>query len=324
MRILVIGGTRFVGRATVEEAVARGHEVTIFHRGQTEPEGLPEVEHLHGDRDGGLGLLAGRGWDAVLDTSAYHPRAVRELAEALGEAAGHYTLVSTVSVYGDGTPQGADERTPITQPPFPETEEITFGTYGPLKAACEQAAREAFGERCLIIRPGYIVGPYDTTDRFTSWVRRVARGGEIAAGGPPELPLQMIDVRDLAEFMLGRIEARDSDLYVAVGPGRTLTWGETLETAREVSGSDARFTWIDLAFADEQLGDERGMLLPMWDPDEPAFLAFDASHARAAGLRHREPAETIEATLRWDRERGQPPLSAGLDPDRERELLAAL
>ena len=320
MKLLVIGGTKFVGRASIEHAVEQGHEVTIFHRGQTEPEGLPDVEHVHGDRDGGLDVLAGRSWDAMLDTSAYHPRAVRELGAALDGAVGHCSLVSTISVYAE-IPDGADEASPIAQPPFPDTEEVTWGTYGPLKAACEQAAREAWGERCLIVRPGYIVGPHDPTDRFTYWLRRVSQGGEMIAGGPPQMPLQYIDVRDLAAFLVERTEARDGGLYVAVGPGAPTTWGETLETAREVAGSDASFAWIDQAFADQQLGEQRPMLLPMWDPDEVAAHRMSPARAVAAGLHHRPIAETFAATMEWDAARGTPPLQAGLDSQREEELL---
>jgi nucleoside-diphosphate-sugar epimerase len=322
MKLLVIGGTKFVGRASIGYAVEQGHEVTIFHRGQTEPEGLPDVEHVHGDRDGGLDALAGRSWDAVLDTSAYHPRAVRELAEALDGSAGHYSLVSTISVY-DEIPDGADEDTPIAQPPFPDTEEVTWGTYGPLKAACEAAARETWGERCLILRPGYIVGPYDPTDRFTYWLRRVSTGGQMIAGGPPDMPLQFIDVRDLAAFLIDRSAARDPGLYVAVGPGSATTWGEVLETARQVAGSDASFTWIDQGFADAKLGEGRAMQLPMWDPDEVSAHRMSPARAVAAGLHHRPMAETFAATMEWDAARGTPPLNAGLDPEREQELLRA-
>ena len=184
MKLLVIGGTRFVGRAFVEQAVRHGHDVTVFHRSASEPEGFPSVEHLHGDRDGQLGLLRRHSWDAVLDTCAYVPRAVREASAVLRDVAGHYTLVSTLSVHPDDMPAGSTERAVTYQAPFPQTETVTDETYGPLKVACEQAAQEAFGNRCLIIRPGYIVGPHDPSDRFTFYLRRVAGGGEMALRGP--------------------------------------------------------------------------------------------------------------------------------------------
>jgi 2'-hydroxyisoflavone reductase len=212
VKILVVGGTKFVGRAFVEEAIRRGHDVTVFHRGSTEPNGFPNVRHLHGDRDGGLDALAGTRWDAALDTCAYIPRLVRELASVIGDTLDHYTFVSTLSVLGDPIPAGATEETPVFGPPFPDTEDITNETYGPLKVACEVEARTAFADRLLIIRPGYIVGPYDPTDRFTYWARRPAAGGEMLAPGPPDAPFQVVDARDLGAFMLDRIEAGDAEL----------------------------------------------------------------------------------------------------------------
>ena len=176
-----MGGTRFVGRAFVELAVGHGHDVAVFHRSVSEPDDFPSVEHLHGDRDGQLGLLRGRSWDAVLDTCAYFPRAVRETAAVLGDAAGHYTLVSTLSVHPDDMPAGSTERAAVHEPPFPQTETVTAQAYGPLKVACEHEARAAFADRCLIVRPGYIVGPHDPSDRFTFYLRRAAGGGEMAA-----------------------------------------------------------------------------------------------------------------------------------------------
>jgi 2'-hydroxyisoflavone reductase len=178
VQLLVIGGTRFVGRAFVEQAVCRGHDVTVFHRTASEPAGFPSVEHLHGDRDGQLGLLGGRSWDAVLDTCGYVPRVVREASAALRDFAGHYTFVSSLSVHPDDMPAGSTEQAPTHQPPFPQTETVTVESYGPLKVACEREAMAAFGDRCLIIRPGYIVGPHDPTDRFTFYLRRAAAGGE--------------------------------------------------------------------------------------------------------------------------------------------------
>jgi 2'-hydroxyisoflavone reductase len=167
VKILVIGGTRFFGRAFVEAAAARGHEVAVFHRGEAEPEGLTDVEHVHGDRKAGLDALRGRSWDAALDTWAFVPREVRELALTLQAAVGHYTLVSSLSIHPDDLPVGATEATPTYQPPFPDIEEVTEETYGLLKVATEQEAATAFHDRLLVIRPGYIVGPHDPTDRFT-------------------------------------------------------------------------------------------------------------------------------------------------------------
>jgi 2'-hydroxyisoflavone reductase len=322
VNLLVIGGTRFFGRAFVENAAGAGHEVTVFHRGESEPEGYPKVEHVHGDRKRGLESLRGRSWDAALDTYAFVPREVRELAVALGEAIGHYTLVSSLSVHPDDLPVGSIEETPTHQPPFPDTEEVTEDTYGPLKVATEREAMAAFAGRLLVIRPGYIVGPNDPTDRFTYWVRRAAAGGEMLAPGPPDAPIQGIDARDLAAFVLDRIEAGDTATYGVVGPGEPATTADLLGSARSAGDADTTFTWVDPEFL-LALGDERESWLPMWHPHLPGFHAYDAGKARAAGLRPRPFADTVADTLAWDSERGSPALKAGLPAEKERELLAA-
>lgn len=322
MKLLVIGGTRFVGRAFVEQAVRHGHDVAVFHRSVSEPEDFPSVEHLHGDRGGDLRLLRGRSWDAVLDTCAYIPRAVREASAVLAAAAGHYTLVSTLSVHPDDMPAGATERAAIHRSPFPQTEMVTDETYGPLKVACEHEANAAFGNRCLIIRPGYIVGPHDPSDRFTFYLRRAAGGGEMAAPGPPDAPLQVIDVRDLAGFMLGRIEAADSGVFGAVGPGERIVMRDVLETARGVADADTTFTWVSEGFLDA-VGDQAQEWFPMWEPRFPGVHTYDAAKAVAAGLRCRPFAETVADTLAWDQERGQPDLRTGLSTEMETELLAS-
>jgi len=320
VQLLVIGGTRFAGRAFVEQAVRRGHDVAVFHRSVSEPEDFPAVEHLHGDRDGQLGLLRGRSWDAVLDTCAYVPRAVREASAVLQDAAGHYILVSTLSVHPDDMPAGSTERAATHQPPFPQTETVTDQTYGPLKMACEHAATTAFADRCLIIRPGYIVGPHDPSDRFTFYLRRAANGGEMAAPGPPDAPLQVIDARDLAAFMLGRIEAADSGVFGVVGPGERIVMRDMLDTARDVAAADTTFTWVSEEFLDAA-GDQAQEWFPMWEPQFPGAHTYDAAKAVAAGLRCRPFAQTVADTLAWDQQRGQPDLRTGLGAAAERELL---
>jgi 2'-hydroxyisoflavone reductase len=320
MRILSIGGTRFFGRAFVEEAARRGHEVTVFHRGESEPVDFPDVEHVHGDRNAGVEILEGRSWDAVLDTWAFVPREVRELAAAIGDRVGHYTLVSSLSVHPDDLPVGATEDTPTHQPPYPETEDVTDETYGPLKVACEVEAAAAFAERLLVIRPGYIVGPHDPTDRFTYWVRRAATGGEMLAPGPPDASIQGIDARDLGVFVVERIEASDTDTYGVVGPAEPATTVSVLESARSAGGADTTFVWADQEFV-LGLGERRETWFPMWHPHLPGFHTYDAGKATAAGLRPRLFHETIADTLAWDRQRGLPPLEAGMTPEKERELL---
>ena len=291
MKVLVLGGTRFVGRAFVELAVGHGHEVAVFHRSVSEPDDFPSVEHLHGDRDGQLGLLRGRSWDAVLDTCGYVPRVVREATAVLRDVAGHYTLVSTLSVHPDDMPAGATERAALHQPPFPQTETVTDQTYGPLKVACEYAATTAFGDRCLIIRPGYIVGPHDPSDRFTFYVRRAAAGGEMAAPGPPDAPVQVIDVRDLAAFMLGRIEAAAGGVFGVVGPGEPIVMRDVLATARDAAAAHTTFTWLSQEFL-EAAGDQAQQWFPLWEPQFPGVHTYDAAKAVAAGLRCRPLADT--------------------------------
>lgn len=318
MKLLVIGGTHFVGRAMVEEAVARGHDVTVFHRGPAEPGGFPEVEHLHGDRDGGLDPLRGRWWDAAIDTCGYVPRVVGDSARLLTTMVSSFVFISTLSVYPNDAPAGGTEETPTHSPPFPETEEITAESYGPLKVACELEAQGAFTGRCLVIRPGYIVGPHDPTDRFTYWVRRASVGGRMLAPGPRDQPLQVLDVRDLGAFTLDRMEEGRDDVFGVVGPREHLTWGEALPAIVEACGAGTELTWVDAPFLQARVREEDGEL-PLWDIDYAGLHGFDASKAIAAGLHHRPLAETIADTLAWDRGRG--PLKVGLTPERERDLL---
>jgi len=327
MKLLVIGGTEFVGRAVVESAAARGHEITVFHRGTTEPADMPTVEHVHGHRDGGLGALAGRAWDVTLDTCAYVPRQVREVVQTLADAVGHYGFVSTLSVYPDDMTSGSTERSPVHEPPYPdtdETEDVDDQTYGPLKVACEEEALRGFPGRCLIVRPGYIVGPHDPTDRFTYWVRRATQGGEMLAAAPPDEALQVVDARDLGAFTLDHLEARTADVFGVVGPGTPLTWEAFLLAAGEAAETRPDPIWVGGDFLRRELGEDTSGALPLWDPGYPGVHRFDASKAVAAGLRHRPIAETIADTLAWDRGRGSDgPMGAGLTPERERELLAA-
>jgi 2'-hydroxyisoflavone reductase len=320
VRLLVIGGTHFVGRALVEDAVTRGHYVTVFHRGPAEPEGFPKVEHVHGDRDGGLDPLRGRTWDVAIDTCGYVPRVVRDSARLLSNAVASFIFISTLSVYPDHAPAGGTEETPTHQPPFPDTEEITAESYGPLKAACELEAQNAFPGRCLVVRPGYIVGPHDPSDRFTYWVRRAASGGRMLAPGPMEQPLQVVDVRDLGAFTLDRMEEGRDDVFGVVGPREPLNWGEALTAVVKAGRGSTKLVWVDAPFLQARVKEEDGEL-PLWDIDYPGLHSFDAGKAIAAGLRHRPIAETIADTLAWDRGRGV--LKAGLTPERERELLQA-
>lgn len=326
MNLLFIGGTVFLGRHMVEAALARGHTVTLFNRGEHNPELFPEAEKLRGNRDGGLEVLEGRRWDAVIDPSGYVPRVVGASARLLAGAAGHYTFISSLSAYKLPYDGVLDESAPVETLPEDkrETEEITGETYGALKVLSEQAAEQAFAGRALIIRPGLIVGPHDPSDRFTYWPVRVARGGEVLAPGNPERPVQFIDVRDLAVWIITLVEARATGIYNATGPQAPLSMRTLLETCRAVSGSEARFTWVDEAVLLEHKV-EAYTELPLWVPAEAKdFDRFDSSKAFASGLTVRPLADTIRATLDWDSTR--PPDQKrrnGLSAEREAALLRA-
>jgi 2'-hydroxyisoflavone reductase len=325
MKLLVFGGTQFVGRHLVRTALGRGHQVTLFNRGRTNPGLFPEAERIQGDRRDDLSKLEGGRWDAVLDVNGYVPRVVRAAAEKLRGAAGFYTFISTVSVYADKETRGLHEGSPLAAPKPEEegSEEITSDSYGWLKAGCERAVEEAWPDRSLLVRPGLVVGPHDPTGRFPYWPWRVARGGEVLAPAGPDHPLQLIDGRDLAEWTIRSIEEGRTGPFTATGPDRPLTFGELLETCREVSegaGSTARFTWVAEAFLLER-GIEDFRDLPLWiaGPEAAGFYGFDNRKAVASGMTFRPLAETVRDTLAWLAESEEPP--ARLPPEREAELL---
>jgi 2'-hydroxyisoflavone reductase len=319
VRLLVLGGTKFLGRAAVEGALARGHEVTLFNRGETNPKLFPEAEKLRGDRAVDLGELQGRTWDVVLDPSGFVPGIVRASAELLADVAEHYLFISSISVYASLAAVN-DEYSPLAQlGDMPDDRMLEdYSNYGPLKALCEQAVAETFGERHAVVRPGLIVGAHDQTGRFTYWPHRVARGGEVLAPAPPERKVQFVDVRDLGSWLVDLLERRATGTYNATHPGRA--WGELLETCREVAGSDATFTWVPDSFLVEREVGE-WMELPMWiqSPDEAGIHQADVSRAMAAGLTFRPLEETVRDTLELARTTDD----AGLSPEREKELLAA-
>jgi 2'-hydroxyisoflavone reductase len=326
MKILIIGGTIFLGRHLVDAAGERGHEVTLFNRGQHNPDLFPEVEKLRGDRDGGLDALRGRRWDAVIDTCGSFPRVVRASAELLADAVGHYTFISSMSVYADLAAPGSDERSPVGIIADETVEEVTGETFGPLKALCERAVEAAMPGRALIVRPGLIVGPHDPSNRFTYWPHRVAQGGDVLAPDGPAHPARFIDARDLAAWTLRMIESGATGTYNARGPNETLTFGELLDTCKAITGSNARFVWVDEQFL-LNAGVTPYTEMPLWIPNLPeraGFYSVNSGKAIAAGLTFRPIAETIRDTLAWDAT--QPPDAprpSGLRPERERALLAA-
>jgi 2'-hydroxyisoflavone reductase len=325
-RLLVLGGTHFLGPAFVEAARARGHAITLFNRGRSHPELFPDVEKLVGDRDGKLDALKGRTFDAVLDTSGYVPRHVRDSATLLAGAVERYLFVSTISVYADMS-RPVDESSPVGQLKAP-TESISDGAYGPLKALCESAAEEAMPGRVCVVRPGLIVGPRDATDRFTYWPVRLARGGEVLAPGAPTDPVLYIDVRDLAQWMVLLLERGTTGTFNALGPAGRFGIGDLVEGCRKAVGGDAKVTWVDASFLEKH--DVRGWTdLPVWTPSTgpTAFMGrISRSRAVAAGLTFRPIAETARDTVAWWRtlpeERRTRPVN-GLAPDAERKVLQA-
>jgi len=326
MKLLILGGTSFLGRHLADLALAAGHAVTLFNRGQTNPDLFPQAEHLTGDRDGNLNALRGRSWDAVIDTCGYVPRLVRDSAELLKDAVEHYTFISTISVYAEPITPGSDESAPVIALADPTVEAVTGETYGGLKVLCEQAVDAALPGRVLHVRSGLIVGPNDPTDRFTYWPVRVAMGGEILAPGKPEQPTQFIDVRDLSAWTLRMTEARHAGLYNVTGPAETMTLGALLQVCQQVSGSEMRVTWVDDDFL-VQNDVAPFSELPLWIPGAyNALQMVNLSKVLATGITYRPLADTVADTLRWNATRvpaeGDRP-RAGMMQERETTLLAA-
>jgi 2'-hydroxyisoflavone reductase len=328
MRILIIGGTIFLGRALVDAVLLRGHQLTLFNRGQTNPSLYPEVEKLVGDRKVDLAALKGRRWDAVIDTCGYLPSVVALSAAALADSVEHYTFISTESVYASPLQPGLDETAPVGKLEDETVEEITGEAYGPLKALCEQAVESALPGRTLVVRPGLIVGPYDASDRFTYWPWRVAQGGRVLAPGRPERGVQFIDVRDLAAWIIQLVEARQTGVFNADGRPGEVTMAALLETCKAASGSDAQFVWAgDEFLTRNNIG--AWMEMPLWipenDPDASGFFSISVAWAVQAGLSHRPLHVTVADTLAWARTRpADYAWRAGLSREREAELLNKL
>ncbi len=328
LTVLVIGGTGFLGPHTVRRLQERGHTVTLFNRGRTNPQLFPDVEKLRGDRKTDLKALEGRKWDAVIDPSAYIPADVTRSATLLAPNVAQYLLISTISVYKALDKPGLDESAPLATLKDPTVEQVTGETYGGLKVLCEQAAAKALPGRTTVIRPGLIVGPGDTTDRFTYWPVRVARGGEVLAPNSPSDFVQCIDVRDLANFVVHCLETRTMGTYNADAPQASLTIGRLLDTCKAVSKSDATFVWLPKAFMEAHKV-RPWSDMPVWLPAEGDTAGegqVSVKAAMARGLAHRPLAETVRDTLAyvetWPAER-KAKLKAGLSPEREREVLAA-
>jgi 2'-hydroxyisoflavone reductase len=324
MRLLVLGGTVFLGRHIVDSALRRGHTVTTFNRGSHQ--NLREqahVEKLFGDRAVDLSALRGRKWDAVIDTCCFNKDQASLSIEALKQSVDSYCLVSTVSVYKSTSQRGTSESAEIL---YSETLANPKGnTYGAQKGDCERLLQTELDRKALIIRPGLIVGPYDPTDRFTYWPSRVARGGTVLAPGRPDRAVQFIDARDLAEWVVTMSEQKAVGIYNATGPDYELTMQSLLNACKSLTQSQARFAWIDDATLVAN-GAGPWMELPLWipetDPDSRGFLAIDCSKAQKAGLRYRPLEQTISDTYAWDQTRSlELARKAGLTRPRELELV---
>jgi 2'-hydroxyisoflavone reductase len=320
VKILILGGTKFLGRAAVDAALERGHEVTLFNRGETNPELFPDVEKLRGDRTADLSGLDGRRWDGVIDPSGYFPAVVRRSAEALSDSVGRYVFVSSVSVYADFS-EGPREDSPRAElaEGHPVDEMLPeYENYGSLKALSEDVVWDVFGDRATIVRPGLIVGPHDPTGRFTYWPHRVARGGEVVVPAPPERTVQFVDARDLGAWLVELLERDEGGAFNATRSG--VSWSELVESAATVSGADAEPVWIPDEFLLEQEVGE-WMELPMWlaDPEWVGMNQADVARAEAAGLVHRSLEDTVRGTL----DEAGTTDDAGLKPERERDLIEA-
>jgi 2'-hydroxyisoflavone reductase len=329
LKILILGGTGFLGPHTVNAALARGHEITLFNRGKSDPDLFPELETITGDRlSDDINQLANRHWDWVIDTSAYFPRAVNRALQVLKNNIGQYMLVSTISVYADFSQPNMDETAAVGMLDNPHTEEITGNTYGPLKALCEQAAEEQLPGRVCTIRPGLIVGPRDKTDRFTYWPVRFKRGGQVLAPGDGQDYIQFIDVRDLAEWMIHCAENQVNGIFNAQTNGRDFTMSKLLNSCVETLNPDAQLNWVDSDFLEQhQVAPWRDM--PVWIPAKGEYAGsgtMSAKKAHANGLKERPLKQIIADCYQWfsrlPTER-QTQLRAGLAVDKETQVLAA-
>jgi 2'-hydroxyisoflavone reductase len=333
LRILILGGTGFIGPYEVRYALSRGHKVTTFNRGKTHPGELPkEVEQLIGDRNGQLDALKNRQWDVAIDNPTTLPAWVRDAAQILKGNVERYVFISTISVYAD-TGQGVDETALLAKydgpDPYKETIEAVkasgFKTYGPLKALSEKETETWFPGKTLIIRPGLIVGPGDPSDRFTYWPVRIDRGGEVLAPGKPGDPVQFIDARDLAEWTIRMAENRETGIYNATGPATPLEMGGMLDKIKDALHSNATFTWLPAEFLQQQKV-EAWSDMPVWAGDELGLARTKIDRALAKGLTFRPLAETARDTLTWFKslpQERQSKLHAGVTPEREAEVLAA-
>jgi 2'-hydroxyisoflavone reductase len=325
MNILILGGKVFLGRALVEEALRRGHTLSLFTRGRTNSGLFLDVENLYGNRDGGLDELEGRHWDAVIDTCGFVPRVVRQSTSLLARSVGQYVYISSMSVYADTSQPGMNEDQPTAKLEAEILDETNTAYYGPFKAQCEKVVQSGLPGRALIVRPGLIVGPNDPTDRFTYWPVRIAQGGDVLAPGRPERPIQFIDVRDLANWILTQIEHQQNGAFNVVSPPGWATMGSLLKACCTVTQSNAQLKWVSEDFLLQNAVGE-WIEMPLWlsesDPSIAGFLAFDVRRALATGLTLRPIEDTVRDTLTWARKWPNNHVwQAGMSRQREEDLL---
>ncbi len=323
LKILILGGTSFLGPHLVEELQEHGHKVTLFNRGTQNTSFLSHVEMLQGNREGDLNALTNRSWDAIIDTSGQLPRLVEASSKILSTATNHYTFISTIGVYENFHSLNIDESYPLAKLEDEANEEINEKTYGALKAACEKVIERYFSNHFLVIRPGLIVGPRDPTHRFAYWPLRILDGGEILAPGSPTQNLQFIDVRDLAKWIVGMVERQETGFYNATGPKLSLSFEELLNTCVQISKKEASLTWVSENFLIEH-GVQDWIDLPLWlsyKRNMPGFLNVDATKAIQAGLTFRPLTETISAIIDWEKQNRKDDVQIGIDRKIEQELL---
>lgn len=324
LKILILGGTGFIGPHQVEAALGRGHQVSIFNRGKSGPQMFPQVENLVGDRDNDLSSLKGRKWDAVIDNSGFVPRWVKQSAELLKENVGHYLYMSSISVYADTSVVNQGEDGKLQKLADPGVEEQNSQNFGEMKALAESYVTDTFGASSTLLRPGLVVGPGDPSDRFTYWPVRVFQGGEMLAPGAPEDPIQCIDVRDLARWTIRAIEEKHFGAYNLTGPYHQMSMGEFLAIVKSTTNSQAEFTWVSADFLNREKVVPLSEL-PLWVPpgsDFGGFVRMDVNKAVNAGLTFRPMTETVQDSLAWHRTiDADEVLKAGLSKAREAELL---
>ncbi|MFL5290773.1 MAG: NAD-dependent epimerase/dehydratase family protein [Myxococcales bacterium] len=324
LSLLILGGTGFIGPHIVAYATARGHKMTLFNRGKTHPELFADLEKLRGDRDGKLDALKGRKWDGVIDPSGYVPRIVKMSADLLAPSVKQYVFISSISVYPEDVKPGANESTPTLELKEPGSEEVRKH-YGALKALCEKTVEQSMPGRATTIRPGLIVGPGDPTDRYTYWPARIDRGGEALAPGGGDDPVQYVDTRDLAAFVVHTLEDGIVGVFNATGPEKKLSMKSMLDSSRKASSNPATLTWVPEKFLEEHKVNPWDDM-PVWAGADAGFSQIDCSKAIGKGLHFRSADETAKDTLAWWKtlpEERRAKLRAGLPPEREKEVLSA-